>query len=71
MIRLDPVLLNRIRREYIEMPGLALTRAQATRLWHLDAGICERLLRHLVRENFLAEFSGGRFIRLGRVLAAR
>jgi hypothetical protein len=68
---LDPVLLNRIRMEYVEMPGLALTKAQATRLWHLDEWICERLLRHLVRENFLAEFSGGRFIRLDSALAAR
>ena len=28
--------LQRIRAEFREMPGLKLTAAQATRLWHLD-----------------------------------
>jgi hypothetical protein len=67
----DSDLIARIRMEYAEMPGLALTRAQATRLWHLDAGVCERVLKHLVREKFLAELAGGRFLHLGCAPAAR
>ena len=33
----DPRLLQRIHGEYMEMPGLRLTIAQACRLWNVDA----------------------------------
>jgi hypothetical protein len=64
-------LLCRIRMEYMEMPGLSLTRTQASRLWHLDSSVCEGVLTHLVRESFLAELAGGRFARLDCAPAAR
>ena len=46
-------LLHRVRGEYLEMPGLSLTRAQAQRLWNLDCVTCEHLLRLLVEGRFL------------------
>jgi hypothetical protein len=45
--------LQRIRGEYLEMPGLTLNLKQAARLWQLDPGQCKALLEELVREGFL------------------
>ena len=46
------LLLQRIRAEYIEMPGLNLTAAQAQRLqqwlWGLDGATCDMVLAALV-----------------------
>ena len=49
-------LLNRVRGEFIEMPGLRLRLRveQAQRLWNLDRASCEFLLRSLVEDKFLA-----------------
>jgi Fic family protein len=49
----DPV-LQRIRGEYLEMPGLRLTVKQACRFWSLDEQTCARLLEQLVAAGFLA-----------------
>jgi hypothetical protein len=46
-------LIPRIRAEYLEMPGLRLTSAQASRLWGLDSRTCQRLLHTLVDAYFL------------------
>src|ERR1700686_5299578 len=48
-------LLNRAKREYVEMPGLVLTIRQASRLWNLDAGVCHTLLSTLLREESLSQ----------------
>ena len=53
----SPNLLNRVRGEFIEMPGLRLRVEQAQRLWNLDRASCELLLRSLVEANFLRRFS--------------
>jgi hypothetical protein len=45
--------LRRVRAEFLELPGLRLTRAQAARLWTLDSVLCERVLSMLVEEHFL------------------
>ncbi len=61
----EPVLtrfLNRVRGEYLEMPGLKLTVSQAQRLWSMDRPMCERLLTSLVRSNFLTRTRDGAFI---------
>ncbi len=71
MIAIDSDLVERIRMEYVEMPGLALTREQARRLWQLDPSLCEQVLEHLVCEKFLAELAGGRFMRQESAPAAR
>jgi hypothetical protein len=46
-------LLRRVRAEYLEMPGLQLTTAQAARLWALDAAVCREVLMRLVESHFL------------------
>jgi hypothetical protein len=58
-------LLNRAKQEYVEMPGLVLTTRQASRLWNLDAAVCQALLSILVLEEFLARTPGGGYLRRG------
>ncbi len=55
--------LRRIRGEYLEMPGLRLTTAQAQRLWNLDRSTCEQALGKLVASRFLSQTRDGSFIR--------
>ena len=55
--------LTRIRAEYLEMPGLALTLMQAARLWGSDCEVVEPLLRSLVDNGFLWRTDGGRYVR--------
>ena len=57
-------ILQRIAGEYLEMPGLRLTAAQAQRLFHLDAKSCTELLRELVKLKFLTCAADGRYTRL-------
>src|SRR5687767_3545790 len=40
-------MLNRVRGEFLEMPGLRLRVDQAQRLWGLDRPTCEELLKSL------------------------
>ena len=42
-----------IQAEYLEMPGLKLTRQQAQRLWALPPDVCDALLETLVGADFL------------------
>jgi hypothetical protein len=49
-----PHLLDRIRGEYREMPGLRLTLPQAQRLWQVAPAECKSALDELVQEGFLA-----------------
>ena len=46
-------LLRRVRGEYLEMPGLQLTRAQVRRLWGLEDEICDAVLEQLEAMHFL------------------
>lgn len=46
-------ILNRVRSEFREMPGLRLRLEQAQRLWNLDRPSCEELLAALVEAKFL------------------
>jgi hypothetical protein len=54
---------RRVRAEYLEMPGLCLTRDQARCLWGLDAQVCDRVLSHLVATGFLALTAHATYIR--------
>ena len=56
-------LLQRVRSEFVEMPGLRLTEPQARRLWGLDRASCEMLLDTLVRSRFLSRTRDGSFLR--------
>lgn len=58
-------LLQRVRSEYLEMPGLRLTLAQAARFWCLDYLTCARLLDALVNARFLVLTSHGLYARSG------
>ena len=57
-------LLNRVRGEFIEMPGLRLRIEQAQRLWNLDRAMCESVLRSLVETKFLGRFDDDLYARL-------
>ena len=61
----DDILL-RIRGEFLEMPGLSLTPAQAQRLWALEREVCDGLLTELVTEGFLTRSRDGAFLRRTR-----
>ncbi|MGE3957293.1 MAG: hypothetical protein AB7H96_11290 [Vicinamibacterales bacterium] len=56
--------LRRVRGEFLEMPGMRLTEAQARRLWNLDAAACRDLLTALVDANFLFRTRDGAFMRI-------
>ena len=55
--------VRRVRGEFLEMPGLRLTGAQARRLWGLDAAVCEALLGALVDAKFLFKTRDGAFMK--------
>jgi hypothetical protein len=56
-------LVARVRSEFLEMPGLRLTVAQATRLWGMDSGACQRVINQLVGASFLRWTDGGTVMR--------
>jgi len=55
--------IERVRGEFNEMPGLRLTPEQAARLWGLDAKSCGEVLRALVSASFL-RWSAGCVVRV-------
>lgn len=62
-MRIDEV-LQRIQGEYVEMPGLRLTPAQAQRLWGLERDVCDALLGALVDAKFLTQTRDGAYVRV-------
>ena len=57
------LLVHRIRAEFMEMPGLRLTLAQATRLWRLEPAVCQEVIDLLVAARFLRWTAGGMVMR--------
>jgi hypothetical protein len=57
----DP--LQIVRGEYLEIPGLRLTRNQLRQLWDLDDVLCDKILDALVAVRFLRPTAGGAFVR--------
>ena len=55
-------LLQRAREQYRAMPGLKLTRPQATRLFGVAPSVCAAMLRALVMEKFLFRTGEGVFV---------
>lgn len=55
-------LTTRVRAEYREMPGLALTFRDACRLWQMDPRQCVAVLSQLLNERFLYETARGTFV---------
>ena len=56
--------LERIRAEFLEMPGMKLTIAQVQRLCGVDGSMCRVVLDSLVEAKFLYIKSDGRYERL-------
>ena len=57
--------LQRARAEFLEMPGLRLTLAQAQRLWAVDRALCHAVLEALVEARFLIRSRDASFVRAG------
>jgi hypothetical protein len=55
--------LRRVKAEFLEMPGLRLTLAQAQRLWAFDPALCDAVLAALVEARFLVQSRNASFIR--------
>jgi hypothetical protein len=52
-----------VRGEFLDEPGLNLTRRQVQRLWGLDSTTCDVLLRTLVASKFLTMGKGEQYRR--------
>ena len=55
-------LLDIVRGEFLEMPGLRLTKKQAQRLWALDVVTCDSLLSTLESSRFLRRTKDGEYM---------
>jgi len=55
-------LLDIVRGEFLEMPGLRLTKKQAQRLWAIDADTCDALLGTLEASHFLRHTRDGEYM---------
>ena len=58
-----PQILQRIRAEYLEMPGLSLSPEQVQRLCGVDSALCASVLEALVETGFLSRRSDGAYAR--------
>jgi hypothetical protein len=56
-------LIDRVRSEFLEMPGLRLTIPQAQRLFGLDSSSCATVFDALTGDKFLTRGGDGRFAR--------
>ncbi len=63
--------LKRVQGEFLEMPGLRLTGAQACRLWGLDATVCDAVLAALVDAKFLVKTRDGAFVKSEHAVSAK
>jgi len=57
-------IVQRIREEFREMPGLRLTPAQAVRLWGLEMETCRQIIDALVAGSFLRWTAAGAVTRV-------
>jgi hypothetical protein len=73
IVRTIDDLLNRLRAEFVEMPGLRLTSGQAQRLCGVEPMVCQVVLDALVDGKFLCVKADGAYARLtdGKVIVHR
>jgi hypothetical protein len=57
---------RRLLREYLDLPGLSLSLAQAARLVSVDSPTCEVVLNDLVNAHCLAHSESGTYVREAR-----
>lgn len=56
-------LIERVRAEFDEMPGMRLTVSQASRLFGLDEELCRSVVERLVSAEYLKKMENGAVIR--------
>lgn len=61
---LDQRVLERLRAEYLEMPGMKLRIEQVQRLCGIEQTMCKLVLDALVKTSFLCLKSDGTYVRL-------
>ena len=66
-----PHILQRIRAEYLEMPGLTLRAEQVQRLCGVDRAVCDAALEMLVESGFLSMQPDGAYGRFKNAEIAR
>jgi hypothetical protein len=54
---------RRIRREYLDLPGLSLSGRQAQRLSNVDSETCQLALEMMIRERFLRRTPQEQYVR--------
>ncbi len=59
--------LSLFQAEYLEMPGLHLTKAQIRRLWTLEPRLCDTLVDELVAAAFLKKTHREAYVLAGGV----
>ena len=64
MINSAPALVERVRGEFNEMPGLQLTVPQAARLWGMELSACRQVVDALVATAFLRWTAAGTIVRV-------
>jgi hypothetical protein len=57
-------LLNRLRAEFLEMPGMHLKPEQVQRLCGVERGLCQTVLDSLVDAKFLCVSADGQYARV-------
>ena len=55
--------LELVRAEYLEIPGLQLTKPQAQRLWEFDPVMCDAVLAALIDVKFLRRTRSDTYVR--------
>lgn len=60
---------ERIRREFVALPGLRLSTTQAARILGVDPGLCRQVLERLVARGFLSTLPDGTYLRLDQIPA--
>lgn len=63
--------IDRVRAEFVEMPGLELTLPQAVRLWNIGVDDCRHVLDSLAEAGFLKWTARRTVVRTGAGLDAR
>jgi len=58
-----------VKAEYLELPGLNLTKRQMQRLWGIDRATCDQIVSALESAHFLTRASHGTYV-LARMLHA-
>jgi hypothetical protein len=65
-LRARQALVRRVHGEFLEMPGLTLSIAQAARLFSLPPAVCARVFGELLNSQLLRRTADGRYVLLRR-----